>query len=211
MLIIIRIHSKGPIEPVWDEIIKQQEPIQKAFADKCHILYLTKRQGFHNEASLFVDVSDHSILGDLVVSHLAKIKNVENFIIHHLFKPKFYPLPHDTKEYRRFVINLRVEAPYLADVYKKLIDPNIPEGMKKVYFAFTFHHSSDCIQFSVLSKSEDVLREYVAKVIDCLPGVARTTVIPIERSKAFISYDTWQSFADQYPSAVAWSHIRGHT
>ena len=211
MLIIIRIHSKGPIESVWDEIIKQQEPIQKAFADKCHILYLTKRQGFHNEASLFVDISDLSILGDLVISHLAKIKNVENFIIHHLFKPKFYPLPHDTKEYKRFIINLKVKAPYLADVYKKLVDPNIPEGMKKVYFAFTFHNSSDCIQFSVLSKSEDVLREYVVEVIDRLPGVVRTTVIPIERSKPFISYDTWQSFAHQYPSAVAWSHIRGHT
>ena len=87
-----------------------------------------------------MDLSDESILGDLVVSHLAKIKGVDNFVIHHLFKPKFYPLPRDTKEYMRFVINLKVEPPYLTDVYKNLIDPNIPEGMKKVYFAFTFHH-----------------------------------------------------------------------
>jgi hypothetical protein len=195
MLIIIRIHSKGPIEPVWDRIIKQQEPIQKAFADKCHLLYLTKRLGFNREASLFVDLSDESILGDLVVSHLAKIEGVDNFVIHHLFKPKFYPLPRDTKEYRRFVINLKVEAPYLTDVYKNLIDPNIPDGMKKVYFAFTFHQSSDAIQLSILSKSEDVMREYVATVIASLPGVAKTTVIPIERSKSFISYDTWQGFA----------------
>jgi len=195
MLIIIRIHSKGPLEPVWDKIIKQQEPIEKAFADKCRMLYLTKRLGFHKEASLFVDVSDDSILADLLVSHLAKIEGVGNFIIHHLFKPKFYPLPRDTKEYRRFVINLKVEAQYLADVYKNLINPNIPDGMKKVYFAFTFHQSSDSIQFSILSKSEDVLREYVAKDIDCLPGVAKTTIIPIERSKPFISYDTWEGFA----------------
>jgi hypothetical protein len=195
MLIIIRIHSKGPIEPVWDRIIKQQEPIQKAFADKCHLLYLTKRLGFNREASLFVDLSDESILGDLVVSHLAKIKGVDNFVIHHLFKPKFYPLPRDTKEYRRFVINLKVETPHLTDVYKNLIDPNIPDGMKKVYFAFTFHQSSDSIQLSILSKSEDVMREYVATVIACLPGVVKTTAIPIERSKSFISYDTWQSFA----------------
>ena len=197
MLIIIRIHSKGLIEPVWDRIIKQQEPIQKAFADKCHLLYLTKRLGFNREASLFVDLSDESILGDLVVSHLAKIKGVDNFVIHHLFKPKFYPLPHDTKEYRRFIINLKVKAPYLADVYKKLVDPNIPEGMKKVYFAFTFHLSSDSIQLSILSKSEDVMREYVATVISSLPGVARTTVIPIEISKSFISYETLQSYASK--------------
>ncbi len=196
MLVIIRMHSKGPIEAIWDEIIRQQEPIQKAFADKCHILYLTKRQGFSNEASLFADVSDDSTVSDLVVHHLSKIKDIENFIIHHLFRPKFYPLPRDTKEYKRFIINLKVEAPYLADVYRKLINPNIPEGMKKVYFAFTFHHSSDCIQFSVLSKSEDVLREYVAEVIERLPGVVRTTIIPIERSKPFISYKTYQSFAD---------------
>jgi len=196
MLIIIRIHSKGPIETIWDEIIRQQEPVQKAFADRCHILYLTKRQGFSNEASLFVDVSDDSTLSDLVVHHLAKIKDIENFIIHHLLRPKFYPLPRDTKEYRRFIINLKVEAPYLADVYRKLINPSIPEGMKKVYFAFTFHHSSDCIQFSVLSKSEDVLREYVAEDIERLPGVVRTTIIPIERSKPFISYKAYQSFAD---------------
>jgi hypothetical protein len=196
MLIIIRIHCKGPIETIWDEIIKQQEPIQKAFADKCHMLYLTKRQGFSNEASLFVDISDPSILGDLLVHHLSKIKDVENFIIHHLLKPKFYPLPRDTKEYRRFIINLKVGAPYLVDVYKNLIDPNIPEGIKKVYFAFTFHHSSDCIQLSVLSKSEDVLREYVADAIERLPGVVRTTIIPIERSKPLISHDTYQSFAE---------------
>jgi len=198
MLIIIRIKSKGPLEPVWDKIIKQHEHIEKAFADKCRMLYLTKRLGFHKEASLFVDVSDDSTLSDLVVSHLAKIKGVDNFIIHHLFKPKFYPLPHDTKEYMRFVINLKVEAQYLTDVYKNLINPNIPDGMKKVYFAFTFHQSSDSIQFSMLSKSEDVLREYVAKEIDCLPGVAKTTVIPIERSKPFISYDTWEGLAKSF-------------
>ena len=195
MLIIVRIHSKGPIETVWDGIIKQQESIEKAFADKCHLLYLTKRLGFHKEVSLFVDVADDSILGDLIVSHLAKIKGVDNFVIHHLFKPKFYPLPRDTKEYRRFVINLKVEAQHLADVYKNLINPDIPDGMNKVYFAFTFHQSSDSIQFSILSKSEDVMREYVAKVIDCLPGVTKTTVIPIERSKPFITYHTWQGLA----------------
>ena len=193
-MIIIRIQSKGPIETIWDEIIQQQEPTRKAFADKCHILYLTKRQGFSNEASLFVDVADHATLGDLVVRHLAKIKDVENFVIHHLLKPKFYPLPRDTKEYRRFIINLKVGAPYLPDVYRRLINPDIPEGMKKVYFAFTFHHSSDSIQLSVLSKSEDILREYVAEVVERLPGVLRTTIIPIERSKPFISYKTYQSF-----------------
>jgi len=195
MLIIIRIHSKGPLQPVWDRIIEQQEPIQKALAGKCQLLYLTKRLGFNREASLFIDLSDESILGDLVVSHLAKIKGVESFVIHHLFKPKFYPLPRDTKEYRRFVINLKVEPSNLTEVYKNLIDPNIPEGMKKVYFAFTFHQSSDSVQLSILSKSEDVMREYVSTVIASLPGVVRTTVIPIEISKSFISYDTLQGFA----------------
>jgi len=197
MLIIIRIHSKGPIQPVWDRIVEQQESIQKAFPDKCQLLYLTKRMGFNREASLFVDVADESTLGYLVVSHLAKIKGVDNFVIHHLFKPKLYPLPRDTKEYKRFVINLKVEAPYLTDVYKNLIDPNIPDGMKKVYFAFTFHNSSDGIQLSILSKSDDVMSEYVATVINSLPGVARTTVIPIEISKSFISYETLQSYASK--------------
>jgi hypothetical protein len=195
MLIIVRIHSKGPIEPVWDGIIKQEEPIQKAYGEKCRLLYLTKRLGFNREASLFVDLSDESILSDLIISHLARIKGIDNFVIHHLFKPKFYPLPRDTKEYKRFVINLKVETPHLTNVYKNLIDPNIPDGMKKVYFAFTFHQSSDSIQLSILSKSEDVMREYVTTVIACLPGVAKTTVIPIERSKSFISYDTLQSLA----------------
>ena len=195
MLIIIRIHSKGPLQPVWDRIIEQQEPIQKAFAGKCQLLYLTKRLGFNREASLFIDLSDESILADLVVSHLARIRGVDSFVIHHLFKPKFYPLPRDTKEYRRFVINLKVEPSNLTEVYKNLIDPNIPEGMKKVYFAFTFHQSSDSVQLSILSKSEDVMREYVSTVIASLPGVVRTTVIPIEISKSFISYDTLQGFA----------------
>ena len=198
MLVIIRIHSKGPLELVWDKIIKLQEPVKKAFGNKCRMLYLTQRQGFHKEANLFVDVVDDSVLSDLLVSHLAKMKGVDNFIIHHLFKPKFYPLPHDTREYRRFVINLKVEAEYLTDVYKNLINPNLPVGMKKVYFAFTFHQSSDSIQFSILSKSEDLLREYVSKDIDSLPGVVTTTVIPIERSKPFISYDTWEGLTKSF-------------
>ena len=195
MLIIIRIHSKGPLQPVWDRIIEQQEPIQKAFAGKCQLLYLTKRLGFNREASLFIDLSDESILPDLVVSHLARIRGVDSFVIHHLFKPKFYPLPRDTKDYRRFVINLKVEPSNLTEVYKNLIDPNIPDGMKKVYFAFTFHQSSDSVQLSILSKSEDVMREYVSTVIASLPGVVRTTVIPIEISKSFISYETLQGYA----------------
>jgi hypothetical protein len=87
MLIIIRIHSKGPLQPVWDRIVEQQESIQKAFPDKCQLLYLTKRMGFNREASLFVDVADESTLGYLVVSHLAKIKGVDNFVIHHFSNP----------------------------------------------------------------------------------------------------------------------------
>jgi hypothetical protein len=195
MLVIIKIISKGPVEQIWDEIISQQEIVQNVFAHKCRMLFLTKMQGFNNEASLVVDVSDDYTLTDLLVNHLAKIKDVENFIIQHLFSLKFYPLPRDTKEYTRFIINLKVETPYLAQVYRKLINPSIPEVMKKVYFAFTFHDSSDNIRFSVLSKSEDVLRKYVAEDIERLPGVVRTTIIPVERSKPFISYKTYQSIA----------------
>jgi hypothetical protein len=69
--------------------------------------------------------------------------------------------------------------------------------MKKVYFAFTFHNPSDGIQLSILSKSDDIMSEYVATVINSLPGVARTTVIPIEISKSFISYETLQSYASK--------------
>jgi len=210
MLIIIRIHSKESIEPVWEEIIKSQDRIQQEYADKCHILYLTKRMGFHKEASLFVEAADRSTISDLIVTHLARIPGIEGFIIHHLYKAKFYPLPHDTKEYKRFTINLKVDAPYLAEVYKRLIDPNIPEGMKKVYFAYTFHSSIDSLQLSMLSKSEDTLREYIVNVIDKFPGVLKTTIFAIERTKPFITYDIWQKFADQHPSALDWSHLRGH-
>lgn len=210
MLVIIRIHSKESIEPVWDEIIKNQDRLQKVHPDRCHILYLTKRMGFHNELSLFVEAADRATLSELIVSHLSKIKGIDGFVVHHLYRARFYPLPQDTGEYKRFTINLKVDAPYLPEVYKKLTDPNIPEGMKKVYFAYTFHSSTDSMQLSLLCKSEDTLREYVGRVIDKLPGVLKTTVFAIESTKPFISYETWQKFAEQNPAALDWTHLRGH-
>lgn len=210
MIVIIRIHSKGNIEPVWDELLYQKDAIQSGLNDKCHLLYLTKRLGFHDEASILADIADLPTLGDLLVTHLSRIKDIDNFVVHHLFRPKFYPLPKDTRNFKRFVINLKVEPAYLGEVYKKLIDPNIPDGLKKVYFAFTFHSSVDSLQFSLLAQSEDILRKYVVEVIDRLPGMLKTTTFPIERTKPLIAYDTWQDYAKQNPAALDWLHLRGH-
>lgn len=210
MIAIIRIHSKEMIEPVWDAVVREHHSIQSNLKDKCHLLYLTKRIGYHDEISLFVDVPDQLNLSELIIDHLGKIKGIDNFVVHHLLRPKFYPLPEDTRNLKRYTINLKVTPAYLGGVYKKLIDPNIPDGLKKVYFAFTFHHPEDSIQFSMLAESDDILRKYVTGVIDRLPGVIHTRVYPIERTKPFVTYETWQAYARTNPDSLDWSHLKGH-
>jgi hypothetical protein len=152
-------------------------------------------------------VVDPSALSDLIVYHLSKISNITGIILHHLFQPKFFRLPRDTHSMKRFTISLKVSPSHLSDVYKKLIDPNLPDGLKKVYFAFTFHHTDDSLQFSLLADDEVKLRNYVTEIIDRIPGVIKTTVYPIEKTKPFISYESWQDYASQNASAPEWEQI----
>ncbi|MBI4835618.1 MAG: hypothetical protein HY811_12465 [Planctomycetes bacterium] len=209
MIVIIRIHSQHEINHVWDELVRQKDEIQSQMGNKCHLLYLTKRLGYHNETSLLVDFEDQAGLKDLIVNHISKIKGVDGFALHHLYAPKFYPLPHDTQDLKRFTVILKAEPVSLSEVYKKLIDPNLPEGLRKVYFAFTFYHMDESLLFSLLAQSEDVFRKYVTEVIDKLPGVLKTSTYTIERTKPFISYEDWQAYASQKPSALSWSHLKG--
>jgi hypothetical protein len=207
MIVIIRIRSKEAIDPVWDEIIKQQAVLQKQIKNQGHLLYLTKRLGYHNEASLIAHMIDQAALSDLVVTHLSKIAGVESVEIHHLFRPKFFSLPRDTHSMKRFTIALKIAPAALSDVYKKLIDPNLPDGLKKVYFALTFHHRDDSLQFSLLAQEESILRKYVAEIIDQIPGVLKTSVYTIEKTKPFIAHDDWQRYASQNTSAPGWEQI----
>jgi len=209
MIVIIRIHSQKEIKYAWDELVKQKDEIQSQLGNKSHLLYLTKRMGYHNEASLLVDVEDQAGLRDLIVNHLSKIKGVDGFSLHQLYSPKFYPLPHDTRDLKRFTVILKVDPSSLSEVYKKLIDPNLPAGLRKVYFAFTFYNLDESLLFSLLAPSEEIFKKYVAEVIDKLPGVLQTSTYTIERTKPFISYKDWQAYASQKLSALSWAHLKG--
>ncbi|MEK7448497.1 MAG: hypothetical protein AAB019_03330 [Planctomycetota bacterium] len=216
MILIVRILAHAQMEsehdsltPVWDEIINQKENLQTTLQDKGRLLYLTKRIGY-NEASLFVHVKDAQVITELITSHLAKIKGVSGIWVIQLFKPKFFPLPRDTHLMKRFVITAKVEPACLSDVYKKLLNPNLPDGLKKVYYAFTFHLYDDCLQFSLLADQEETVQKYVKEILSQMTGVLKTAVYPIEKTKPFISYEDWQEYAKEGVSASAWDHMLTH-
>ncbi|MCK4908746.1 MAG: hypothetical protein KAS70_02500 [Planctomycetes bacterium] len=206
MISIIRVLAKDDLTSIWDEIIRRKDELQSSLQKKGQLLYLTKRTGY-NEASLFMHVKELPAVSELITAQLSKIKGVSGIWVIQLFRPKFFPLPRDTHTMKRFVITAKVAPESLADVYKQLLNPNMPDGLKKVYYAFTFHFYDDCLQFSLLADKEETVRKYVADVLAKMTGVLKTNIYPIEKTKPFITYDEWQAYAKEGVSLAAWNHM----
>jgi hypothetical protein len=199
MILIVKMLGDTNAKKLWDSIIRQQDELQSALGRKGKLLYLSKRRGY-NEACLFVHVKDTGSIIELVVDHLSKIDGISSFCIAHLFRPRFFPVPKDTYDMKRYVITAKVNPKYFTDVYKKLLNPNLPEGLKRVYYAFTFHSYDDNLQYSFLANNEESAQKYVNDSINTVKGIIIADMHQIERTKAFITYKEWVKYTSEEES-----------
>ena len=203
MIVIIRMLTDDAGKNLWDEIANRKDDLQKVLQNRGRLLYLSKRKG-HNEASLFVHAKDSNVINELITGHLSKVKSISAIWVIHLFKPRFFPIPPDTTNMKRFVITAKIKPGCLSEVYGALTDPNLPEGLKKVYYAFTFHLYDETLQYSLLVNSEDTLKKYLAEKVNQIEGVLKTEIHPIEKTKPFISYKEWQEYAGDDNAIPTW-------
>jgi hypothetical protein len=132
------------------------------------------------------------------------IPDVSAAWIIHLFKPRFFPIPADSGKMKRFVITAQIKPGLLSNVYSKLTDPNVPDGLKKVYYAFTFRLYDETLQYSLLADSRETLDKYLSEKLNKIDGILKTEVHPIEKTKPFISYKEWQEYAGNNDTIPTW-------
>ena len=94
----------------------------------------------------------------------------------------------------------------LKDVYKKLLNPNLPEGIIKVYYAFTFQNNNEALQYSVLAEDEESAQKFIAKSIHSIDGIIETELHQAEKTKPFISYKEWLEYTSEGNDMPDWHH-----
>lgn len=203
MINIIRLQSQEKKEKICDVIMSQINDLQESIRGKGQLLYLSKRIK-HKDVSLFIHTNNPSVLGDFIAERLNNIENITDIWVINMIKPVFFPLPKDTKGMKRFTITLKVFPKKLKDVYQNLANVSLPEGLKMAYIAYTFHLFGDSIQFSILANSEEALNKYIAEVVNKLPGVVKTTINEIERTRPLVSYDEWKQYSSNYGIVPSW-------
>ena len=203
MINIVRLQSQEKKERICDVIMSQINELQESIKGKGQLLYLSKRIK-HKDVSLFIHTNDPGDLGDFIAERLNNIENITDIWVINLIKPIFFPLPKDTKSMKRYTITLKVFPKKLKDVYQNIASATLPEGLKMAYVAYTFHLFGDSVLFSILADSEEALNKYLAEAINKLPGVVKTTINEIERTRPLISYDEWKQYSSSHSLVPSW-------
>lgn len=203
MINIIRLQSQETKERICDVIMSQIDELQESIKGKGQLLYLSKRIK-HKDVSLFIHTSNPGVLGDFISDHLNKIENITDIWVINMIKPIFFPLPKDTKDMKRFTITLKVFPSKLRDVYQSVASATLPEGLLMAYIAYTFHIFGDSIQFSILADSEEALRKYIEETVSKLPGIVKTTINEIERTRPLVSYEEWKKYTSYHGLVPSW-------
>jgi translation elongation factor EF-1beta len=203
MINIVRLQSQEKKEKICDVIMSQINELQDSIKGKGQLLYLSKRIK-HKDVSLFIHTKDPGVLGDFIAERLNNVENITDIWVINMIKPVFFPLPKDTKGMKRFTITLKVFPKKLKDVYQNIANATLPESLKMAYIAYTFHLFGDSIQFSILADSEEALNKYLAEEVKKLPGVVKTTINEIERTRPLVSYDEWKQYSSTHGIVPAW-------
>ena len=203
MITLIRIKPQDKRRRICDEILAQKTELQESFAGMGRLLYLSKRAK-HEDVSLIVHTVDPDALGDFISEHLNKIEHINDIWVVNLIKPVFYPLPKDTKNMKRFTITLKVCTDKLKSIYQNIAAAALPDDLKMAYIAYTFHLFGDSIQFSILAAREETVNAHLNEVVNRLPGVLKTTVSLIERTRPLVSYDEWKEYSAAHGIVPSW-------
>jgi hypothetical protein len=203
MINIIRLQSQESRVKICDVIMSQIEELQESIKGKGQLLYLSKRIK-HRDVSLFIHTNNPGVLGDFIAERLSNVENLTDIWVINMIKPIFFPLPKDTKGLKRYTITLKVFPKKLKDVYQNIASVVLPESLKIAYLAYTFHLFGDSIQFSILADSEEALNRYVKESVNKIPGVVKTAINEIERTRPLVSYEEWKQYSSSHGIVPSW-------
>lgn len=203
MISIVRIKSQEQKEKICDYIMNRKDKLQEGIEGRGRLLYLSKRAK-HEDVSLFIHTVDSDALGDFIAEHLSKVEHITGMWVISMIKPLFFALPRDTKDMKRFSITLKVFPKKLKDVYQQISTSALPDGLKMAYISYTCHLFADCIQFSILAQQEEMLNRFIAEEITKIPGVLKTTINPIERTRPLVSFNEWKQYSSEHKIIPSW-------
>lgn len=203
MISIIRLQSQENREKIWDNFLANLDRLKDDIKGKGQLLYLSQRAR-HQDISLFVHASDSDAFGDFIAKKLCNIKDITSLWTIHLMKPLFFPLPKDTKGLTRFTITAKVFPSRLLEVYENLVKQSAHNEIKMAYIAFTFHLFEESLMFSLLAEEENTLERHIRDEVNGMPGILRTSVHRISKTKPLISYDEWKQYATRHSLVPSW-------
>lgn len=203
MINIIRLKSQEMKHRISDSVMSKIDELQESLKGEGQLLYLSKRAK-HEDVSLFIHTTGPGALGDFISKHLNKIEHITDIWVINMIKPVFYPLPRDTKNFKRFAITVKVFPRNLDEVYQNIAAASLPDGLRMAYIAYAFHLFGDSIQFSILADDEQVLNNYLTEVINKMPGVVNSTVNQIESTKPLVSYEEWKQYSSDHKLVPSW-------
>lgn len=199
----VAAHRKG--SEISDYIIEHKDELQDAIEGKGHLLYLTRlaRKARRGDVSLVVHMNEPGQVAEFVATHLSKIEGITSLWIINLFKPVFYPLPKDTRRFKRYTITINTVPQLTSEVYDKLESSKLPKGLFKTYIGYTFSSFGESIQFSLLAEHDEAANSYLAE-LGGMPGVKRTHLFAIEMTKPLFSYDEWKEYSRKHNIVPSW-------
>ncbi len=204
MIAIVRMKAQERPESLWDYVVTHTEELQDKLRERGRLLYISRRAK-HEDVSLFVHVADSDVLGSVIADELGGIQDLTGCWVINMLKPVFFPLPKDTRKMERYVVTLRVFPSHLSEVYEDLLRVVVPQGIMMTYLALTCHLYGDSLQFSVLADDEDRLNRFIADRVKPMPGVLKTTISYVERTKPLVSYDEWMTYSTHHSLIPSWS------
>ena len=196
-------HKKGSL--ISEYIIEHKEELQSQIEGKGHLLYLTRlaKIARRGDVSLVVHMNEPGQVAEFVARTLSKIEGVTSIWIINLFKPVFYPLPKDTKRFKRYAITINTAPNLTSEVYETLETTKLPDDLLKSYLGYTFSSFGESLQFSILAEHDEAANKYLAE-LNAMSGVKRTNLFPIEMTKPLFSYDEWKDYSKKHNIVPSW-------
>lgn len=200
----VAAHRKGGL--ISDYIVEHRDKLQAAIEGKGRLLYLTRlaRKARRGDLSLVVHMNEPSELAEFVANHLGKIESITSIWVVNLFKPVFYPMPKDTRRFKRYVVTLNCVPQQTSDIYETLVESDLPQGVARAYLGYSYSSFGEAIQFSVLAENDEAVKGYLSDVIAPMPGVKRTHLFPIEMTKPLVSYEEWKEYSATHGIVTSW-------
>jgi hypothetical protein len=193
-------------QKIFDHIWENREELQNALEGNGRLLYLVRlgKKARRGDVSVCLHLSNPSLLGEFVTTYLATIPGVAGIRVVNFIDPTFFPLPKDTRAYKRFVVNLDVEPAAVKEARNALENTAVLNGLMKSYLTYKFSGYDSAVQFSVLSENEHDVAVQLSRLKDDLRGIRNIELYEVEATRPLVLYKEWQEYSTKHGIVTSW-------